>query len=122
MAIGYFLDTYAIIEIINGNKNYSKYINDNCCTSILNLYELHFSILKRYGKEEANFYFNRYLILKVDIAEEDIPLGSEFKLRHKKDNVSYADALGYIIADRRGLKFLTGDKEFNGLPNVEFVK
>lgn len=122
MAIRYFLDTYAIIEIINGNKDYSAYLDANCFTSVLNLYELHFSILKRLGKESADFYFNKYLTLKIDIAEEDIISGSEFKLKHSKKNISYADALDYVIASRIGLKFLTGDKEFKGMPNVEFVK
>lgn len=122
MGVKYFLDTYAIIEMIKGNTNYSKYIDAECHTSILNLYELYFNLLKEFGTETASKYFNRYLMLKVDIAEEDIPLGSEFKLKHIKNNISYADALGYAIAARRGLKFLTGDKEFKNLPNVEFAK
>ena len=32
------------------------------------------------------------------------------------------DCIGYIIAKRLGMKFLTGDKEFEGFENVEFVK
>ena len=30
--------------------------------------------------------------------------------------------MGYKIAEEKGLVFLTGDKEFEGLHNVEFVK
>lgn len=122
MAVKYFLDTYAIIEMIKGNQNYSKYLNAESYTSVLNLYELYFNLLKEFGEEIAGLYFNKYLPIKLDIKDEDIPSGSEFKLKHIKNNISYADALGYVIAARRGLKFLTGDKEFKNLPNVEFAK
>jgi hypothetical protein len=30
--------------------------------------------------------------------------------------------MGYIMAKQRGILFLTGDKEFEGLPGLEFVK
>ncbi len=32
------------------------------------------------------------------------------------------DCIGYIFAKQLGIKFLTGDKEFENLDNVEFVK
>ena len=32
------------------------------------------------------------------------------------------DCIGYILAKNIGIKFLTGDKEFENLDNVEFVK
>ncbi len=36
--------------------------------------------------------------------------------------MSYADAVGYYLAQKNKLKFLTGDKEFEELAGVEFVK
>ena len=39
-----------------------------------------------------------------------------------KRNVSMTDCVGYILAKQLGIKFLTGDKEFEHLDNVEFVK
>ena len=32
------------------------------------------------------------------------------------------DCVGYVVAKRVGVKFLTGDREFKDMPNVEFVK
>jgi predicted nucleic acid-binding protein len=32
------------------------------------------------------------------------------------------DCISYALANRLGIKFLTGDMQFEGLPNVEFVK
>jgi len=40
----------------------------------------------------------------------------------RKVNLSHADALGCEVAQRMGMKFLTGDEAFKGLENVEFVK
>ncbi len=42
--------------------------------------------------------------------------GNEFADRY------YIDCIGYVIARRMGVLFLTGDKEFEGLESAEFVK
>jgi len=44
------------------------------------------------------------------------------KLKGKGLNISYADAVGYSLALEMGIKFLTGDKEFRDLDNVEYVR
>lgn len=35
--------------------------------------------------------------------------------------LSYADCLGYVISRNMGIRFLTGDKEFERMGGVEFV-
>ena len=40
---------------------------------------------------------------------------------YKKFDLSYADCLGYVISKKLNIRFLTGDKQFKDLPNVEFV-
>src|SRR5438128_863953 len=58
-------------------------------------------------------------ILAIGIAET---MRRRLQLRRKKLNLSYADALGYTVAVRPGLRFLTGDEEFETLDDVEYVK
>lgn len=36
--------------------------------------------------------------------------------------LSYVDAAGYVYAIERGLRFLTGAEEFEGMEGVEFVR
>ena len=36
----------------------------------------------------------------------------EFRLKWKDRKVSMTDCIGYVMAKRLGIKFLTGDKEF----------
>ena len=44
----------------------------------------------------------------------------DFKTMHKK--LSIPDAVGYTIAKKHGVKFLTGDRDFENMENVEFVR
>lgn len=44
------------------------------------------------------------------------------KQRLMRKKLSYADCLGYIIALREKIEFFTGEDDFKGLHNVEFVK
>ncbi len=117
----FFLDSYAIIEMIDGNLNYAKYVGSDSATSIFNLYELAYKWIK-IDEKLAIKYFNDFLNYKVDIADEWIVDAARFRYKHISDNLSYVDALGYIIALKTGRLFLTGDNAFKNMPNVEFVK
>jgi len=120
--VTYFLDTYALIEIIKGNELYLKYIDEEAVTSIFNLYELYYTSLKDNGSEIAK---NNFFQLKgnlIRFGDDEIFLASKFKLENKKQGISYTDALGYTIAINNDMLFVTGDKEFRNMPKVEFVK
>ncbi len=120
--VRYFLDTYAIIEIIKGNKNYEKYLNFLFYTSIFNLYELYYILLRDRGEVFARNYFNNFKEFVIPINESSIFFASKFRIDFSKKKFSYIDALGYAMAFSNDVKFLTGDKEFENLENVEFVK
>ena len=46
----------------------------------------------------------------------------EFRVKNIKKDISITDYVGYFMAKNLGVKFLTGDKEFENFENVEFVK
>lgn len=117
----YFLDTYALIEILHNNPLYQKYKEEELKTSLFQLYELYYILLRDYDEEIAKIQFYRFFDSCLNVREEHIFLASAFKLNHAKRNISYVDALGYAIAEQEGMRFLTGDKEFKNLPNVEFA-
>ena len=122
METAYFLDTYALIEILNKNKNYEPYKKGHLITTKFNLMELHYFLLRNVGKKDADFHYNRLLDMVVEITDEIIKKSNEFKLLNKKRKLSYIDCIGYIIAKMSTVKFLTGDNQFENLENVEFVK
>jgi|SRR3989338_4606225 len=176
----FFFDTYAIIEIIKGNINYKKYSNKPFITTIYNLMELYYALLRLYDENKAEKYFEFFrpacvpvhdntvkaamkfrLIEMSEIATRNLPASarskraiSEHAQKHaphsskmqrifecaqkskeisdisagsvfdrKKGNlISYVDCIGYVVALEKNVLFLTGEKHFKELKNVEFVR
>ncbi len=86
--------------------------------------EVYYAVLKDYGEADAEKAYSATRKYLVEFDDEDVKeaMRRRLQLRRKKLNLSYADALGYIVAVRLGLRFLTGDEEFETLDNVEYVK
>ncbi|MBI2655881.1 PIN domain-containing protein [Candidatus Woesearchaeota archaeon] len=118
----FFCDTYALIEIIKGNKNYSKYTDFILVTSELNLMELYYSLLRDFGRGIAEKYFAEWEDSAVIIPKSMIQGAMELKYLHKKEKLSYIDCMGYIYALSSEVPFLTGDMKFEDKTGVEFVK
>lgn len=119
----YFFDSYALIEIYEKNPDYEKYSNANVVTTYFQVYETYYSLIRNgYKNEEIKKFFEFLQTLCIELKFDWIPLSVNFRRENKKSELSYADCLGYIIAKELGIKFLTGDKEFKDLENVEFVK
>lgn len=118
----FFFDSYAIFEIMKGNKNYEKYTKTLIRTTKLNLFELYHGFLKDSENEKAETSLEEYYKFCIDFDRQTIKEAAELKIKLNKRNVSMADCLGYTLAKQLGIKFLTGDKEFENLDNVEFVK
>ena len=122
MIDNYFFDTYAIIEILKGNPAYEKYKNKKIIVTIFNLVELHYKLLIDFNERLAKEILEKYSKFVVDVNLEIIEETNKLKLFYKKQRLSIPDVMGYITAKKLGIKFLTGDKEFADMENVEFVK
>lgn len=118
----YFLDSYAILEIVFGNRAYKQFRRARVITSKLNLFEVHYRLLRDLGLKKANLVLVKYVRYAVDFETKDIIEASKLKLKEKKRKLSMVDCLGYVIAREHGARFLTGDREFENLKNVVFVK
>ncbi|MBS3135225.1 PIN domain-containing protein [Candidatus Woesearchaeota archaeon] len=119
----FFLDTYALYEIIEGNENYIEYTkNVAIVTTKINIMELFYGLLIKYNEKVADNFYEKFLPYCTGIEDNVIKKAMTFRALNKKRNLSYVDCIGYIIAKQRNIKFLTGDKEFEYMENVEFVK
>ena len=119
----FFFDTYALYEIIEGGENYKRYTKSIVIvTTKLNLMELFYGLLIRYDEKTANNFYEKFLSYCTGIEDNIIKKAMIFRALNKKRNLSYVDCIGYILAKQRNVKFLTGDKEFENMDNVEFVK
>jgi len=116
----FFFDTYAFFEILDGNPDYDKYKDAIPLTSIFNLAEFNYCLKRTEGKKIADRYTDRYLQYLIEVDIIDIKDAMDFRMNNKK--LSMPDAIGYILARKHGVKFLTGDNDFKDMPDVEFVK
>ena len=119
----YFFDTYALSEMILGNKSYDKYKNEIINTSTLNIAEFYYFLLRNYDKKTADYLVKKLDFRLMSIIRLEIALkASELKFKNKKEKLSYVDCIGYELANVLNMVFLTGDNKFENKPNVEFVK
>lgn len=119
----YFFDTYALYQIARGAENYTLFKTGvQVHTTLMNLYELHYTLYKDGQQTLAELFFERLLPCCLDITPEDVKAASLFRFQHIKKKFSYVDALGYVIAVKHGLSFLTGDSAFEGMASVNFVR
>lgn len=122
MSEALFFDTYAILEIVYGNKNYERYKNKKIVLTKLNMFELYYKLINKYDNKTALNYFEKYYNFTNDFDGDIIKEAAKLKLMFRKQDLSMTDCIGYITAKSLGIKFLTGDKQFEFLPDVEFVK
>jgi predicted nucleic acid-binding protein len=119
----FFFDSYAFYEVLAGNERYKPYIQDIAIvTTKMNLMELHYGLLAKYGKESADKLYDEYSRFAIEIDDSTIKDANEMRLSLKKRDLSYVDCIGYVLARKRRIPFLTGDRQFKDMDNVEFVK
>ncbi|MEK6876761.1 MAG: hypothetical protein AABX63_05070 [Nanoarchaeota archaeon] len=119
----YFYDSYAVIEYINDNPKFARYFEENAGSlAITNVMEIYYSSLLEAGVEKANIIIEGLWPLIIHPTKETVKKAMQFRAKQKKRKMSYADCIGYILALENKIIFLTGDKEFRDMPNVEFVK
>lgn len=128
----YLFDTYALMEwFIWENQNYKKYFdsiqnNDNNYVSEITLVELYHHIYHNEGAEIADVIYSSVSnYLNVAKMNDDIIKNAGIfrsRMLKKKKSLSYADCINYSISSQLKIKLLTGDEDFKGMQNVEFVK
>lgn len=119
----FFADSYAIIDYFKGNQKFKKYFEENeTITTKLNLMEVYYSALLESTEEKAGEYYDFFLDKCIDFDDDTIKKAMKLRFKEKSKKLSYVDALGYQISLEKNVKFLTGDKQFKELKNVEFIK
>lgn len=117
----FVFDTYAILEIIGGNESYVPYLDSKIIINDFIFSELCYKLIRE-NHSNADYYIGLYspYVVKLDI--EVIKEAMKFRTENKKKKLSMTDCVSYFMAKNLGVKFLTGDKEFESLEGVEFVK
>jgi predicted nucleic acid-binding protein len=123
MGVSYFFDSYAVIEIIEDNPKYLALLdNVGFAISLWNLLEVHQMLLRQYGPVFADHTFDSLRDFLIEIPDDVIKEASKMRYAMKKRKLSYVDCIGYCMAKRMGIEFLTGDIQFRDLKHVRYVK
>src|SRR3989338_7003397 len=93
----FFFDSYAIVEIIKGNKNYEPFIRADIITTKLNIFEVYYGLLRDVGEKEAEEFLKKYYQFIINFDENMIRESSKFKLNNRKRNLSMVDCIGYTL-------------------------
>ncbi len=118
----YFFDSYAIIALAEGSLSYSKFQEIQIVTSVLNIGEVYQIILRKNGKNKSDSWFKNINFELLEITPKIITDAIYFRHVNRKKDISLVDSVGYILSLKHKIKFLTGDRQFKYMPNVEFVK
>lgn len=119
----FYFDTYALIEIGKSNPKYEPYKEDvQILLNKLNLFEVAFFLLRENRENEIKEIFDNYSRYNIDYDENDLIDAAKLKFEFLKQRLSFIDCVGYTLAKKHKVKFLTGDEKFKGKENVEFVK
>src|SRR5487761_271500 len=108
----YFYDSYAVLAYTSGHAAYKEYFeeHDGILTK-LNLLEIFYRSLEQYDLKVATDILASFYKYLIDFDSEDISSAMRLRLELKRKglDISYADALGYFLSRKMGIKFLTGD-------------
>jgi predicted nucleic acid-binding protein len=121
-----FADTYALIELLKGNPNYESYSDVELVSTEFNILELAYALFRDFGPDEAEKVM-KSVRAKIDVMltnDTDYINASSLRLSENRTGkkLSLVDALGYSYSIKLGIKFLTGDREFSGMEDVEYAK
>lgn len=117
----FLYDTYALIELLNKNFKYEKYADCNIVINDFIFAEFCYKVFLEKipnGEELLNEIIDSIVYPSKEVIKE----ASIFRVKFKSRNMSMTDCISYIMSKKLGIKFLTGDKEFENLENVEFVR
>jgi len=118
----FYFDSYAIIAILKGEETYLKYKVAEMITTRFNLMEVYYWMFNNLGKSKADEFFEETKKFCMVVKDDRIKQAMIFRAQNRNKKLSYVDCIGYILAKFLNIKFLTGDKAFRGMENVEFVQ
>ncbi|MFH1290456.1 MAG: PIN domain-containing protein, partial [Nanoarchaeota archaeon] len=111
-----------LVEIANGNPKFTGYINSDFVITDLTLAEFYAVLLREEGEQVADYWFKKLERYAKSLDKETLIEAIKFRYAHRKTNISFFDAAGYVFSVKNGYYFVTGDKEFEKFDFVEFKK
>ncbi|MBI3588376.1 type II toxin-antitoxin system VapC family toxin [Candidatus Micrarchaeota archaeon] len=120
--MGFFFDTYAMVELIKQNPAYARFSGEEAHTTVMNVAEFyHYTLTRHIDSQKADYWIKRLSQTALLIDLGTAVAAAKMRYEHRGKNISLVDCIGYVLAGKLGHRFLTGNPAFRNMPNVEFV-
>jgi len=111
--------------MLKGNKNYRSFQSEWLITTEFNICEVGFAVCRDYPANAPQVLKTvRKMVTLQATRDEDYCSGAARRKQEsgKGKKLSTIDCVGYSVANRLNIQFLTGDREFADMENVQFVR
>ncbi len=116
------LDTSVLVEIARANTKFEYLKKEPFVIPDAILAEFYGIVLREWDEQTAEYWFNKLSSFAQQTTKELLKEAVKFRQKNRVRNLSFFDAVGYVHSLRNSYKYLTSDKDFEGLPGVEIVK
>ena len=116
------LDTYALMEVSNGNPKFSLLMREDFVITDPTMAEFYIILRKKHNDQTAQYWHKKLALFCKPVTRQTLINAMIFREENKKDEISIFDAVGYTFAIENGYVFVTGDKEFNNREGVMFLQ
>ncbi|MAF35351.1 hypothetical protein CMO91_05925 [Candidatus Woesearchaeota archaeon] len=119
MVVKYCLDTYALFELAIGNPKFAFLTKQEFVIPSTTLAEFYWVL--RVKKKNAEYWIKQLAATSVMVNADTMVQAQAYRYANKNKDLSFFDAVGYQYARNHAQQFVTGDKEFKGLPGVKHI-
>ncbi len=116
------LDIYALVEIALANEKFSILLTDDILITDITMAEFYYVILQKYNQPTADFWYRKLSHYCSQVPLHMLIKAVIFRYENRKKGLSFFDCAGYIFARENKHVFVTGDKEFENMDGVLYLK
>ena len=106
------LDTYALVEINNGNPKFADLLNEDMVITDLTFAEFYGQMFRKYDRKTADYWHRKLAFFCRPASREILLKAVIYRIEHSKEDLSFFDCIGYIYAKENKFIFVTGGKAF----------
>jgi len=121
----FFADTYAIVELLKGSPAYRQYKTAVLVTTEFNLCEFAYAVTRDFPDSAEDICSQvRHSMRLSHPGDREYLRAAAMRRKYSKEGRKFSliDCVGYSVAESLTIPFLTGDREFEDLPIVKYVK
>jgi hypothetical protein len=119
----YLWDTYSIVALFEGSPAYKDLRMAHIITTPFAIMEACYILQKNLGwsLQQCADLAETMMESAPSLDGRLLAAAATWRLQRstRRMQYSYADSFGYMLSQRLGIVFLTGDRSFEGLPGVE---